>query len=124
MSTNQKRNAIEHWYSLGQRRCYCGVQLVWNQDQKNSATFEHLVPKSQGGTLALKNSLVICSDCNNNRGNADWIDWIVENNPPKAKWLLHKYNEAVQYYSQHNRKLKVKHGNQVHIHIEQLTINM
>lgn len=64
------------WYNLGQRRCHCcGVQLNWCGDFKNSATIEHLVPKSQGGTLAIPNVLVVCGDCNKARKNKDYIQW-------------------------------------------------
>lgn len=121
---NPRTRARTHWYGLGQRRCYCGVQLVWQQGQKNSATFEHIVPKSQGGTFALINSLIICRSCNEARGNTCWIDWITQNNPPKAKWLMKKYQDAVAHYASIDRKLSVKGNKQIHIRIEKVIINL
>ena len=124
MSTRLKLVAKKHWYGLGQRRCYCGVQLNWAPGYKNSATFEHIVPKSQGGTFALKNSLIICRSCNDARGNTCWIDWITQNNPPKAKWLMQKYQDAVAFYTNNNRTLSVKGNKNINIRIENVIINM
>ena len=123
MASNRQK-AIKHWYGLGQRRCYCGVQLNWMHGHKNSATFEHLVPKCKGGTYAPENGIIICYDCNQKRGNTDWLQWITENNPPKAAWLLGKYQNAINYYAKTGRKINVKFGREVHIHIENLIVNM
>ena len=123
MAHRQVENAKNIWFKRGQRRCYCGRQLVWQQGQKNSATFEHMVPKAHGGTYALKNSMIVCSECNNKRGTTCWIEWIQKNNPPKAKWLIKKYKQALEFYAGVDRHKQVKMPMHITIHIKNLTIN-
>jgi hypothetical protein len=99
--------AVLKSYKLGQRRCHiCSCQLVYNPRQsgkgcttpKNLATFEHLVPKADGGSRAVINGIIICGSCNHRRGRTDWVKWIQAENPPKSKWLLEKYADAVEYH--------------------------
>ncbi len=51
----------------GSACCHCGRPLDWE-----SATFEHVVPKSRGGAFSLENLRLSCFDCNNERGDADF----------------------------------------------------
>lgn len=96
------------WYQLGQRRCHCcGLQLNWAQGHKNSATVEHLVPASYGGTYHSENIIITCSKCNERRGNKDWIYWVTKNNFPKKEWLIKKYINAVEFYACQNGKYKI-----------------
>jgi hypothetical protein len=105
MKCNVKYKSRVLWYSLGQRRCHCcGVQLNWVPGHKNSASFEHLVPKSHGGTYHPKNGIVVCEGCNSKRRNTDWIEWVVRNQFPKKDWLIAKYIVAVEFYY-HSSKL-------------------
>lgn len=51
-------------------RCfYCSGFMKLRQGFKNSATIEHCHPKSQGGTLSYFNTMLVCRDCNQARGN-------------------------------------------------------
>jgi hypothetical protein len=108
MATRQKKAVIRS-YKLGQRRCYCGTQLVYQPNQKNSATFEHLVPKSAGGTYHQFNCLIVCRRCNQARGNQCWITWIEKHSPPKKEWLIEKYMEAIRRY-RGNREICVSNA--------------
>jgi hypothetical protein len=68
-----------------------------------------LIPKSNGGTDALKNGLVGCAGCNEARGNTCWVRWINKLNPPKKEYLINKYYEAIEFalgqgYDIHVRK--------------------
>lgn len=50
-------------------RCYyCSNQMKLAQGAPNSATFEHCVPKSKGGTLSYWNTMLVCQRCNTERG--------------------------------------------------------
>jgi hypothetical protein len=113
MKTNHRYNSRFTWFSLGQSRCHCcGVQLNWAPHHKNSATFEHLVPKSHGGTYNARNGIIVCARCNETRGNTDWIDWVIMNQFPKKEWLIGKYIDAVEFYYNHaplNDGLKKKY---------------
>lgn len=106
---SKSRRHIMHWYNLGQRRCpCCGVQLVYQPGQPNSATLEHLVPKSFGGTYDLENGLMVCYRCNNQRGSRCWIRWMNKKNPPKKEWLIRKYLLAVLTIYQKNPGVNVR----------------
>lgn len=103
---NFKKRAM--WYRLGQRRCHCcGTQLNWTGEYKNSATVEHMVPASKGGTYHMVNTLVVCWLCNTARGDKDWIEWVDSNNMPKKEWLIDKYLESVEFYRGYNRKVHI-----------------
>jgi len=99
MRSNRTFRAKVHWYRKGQRRCHCcGVQLHWQGDLKNSATVEHLVPQSKGGTSWCGNIIMVCTLCNKKRGNSNWIDWVLNYKLPKDEWLIGKYLAAVEHY--------------------------
>lgn len=97
------------WYKLGQRRCHCcGVQLNWISGHKNSASVEHIVPASKGGTFHFENMLITCESCNNKRQDTDWIKFVTKNKFPKGEWLIEKYLKAVNYYRDGNNQRKHK----------------
>jgi hypothetical protein len=50
------------------RCCWCGVECVPESDKKNSATIEHVTPRSQGGTDHWSNLAMSCNRCNQARG--------------------------------------------------------
>lgn len=67
---------IDVWNKTNGKCCYCGKQtlkLYRNRKENRSnplrATIEHIKPKSRGGTYALKNLTIACSECNGLRGN-------------------------------------------------------
>lgn len=97
---SRSRRKRELWYSLGQRRCHCcGVQMTWdNKNTDRSATVDHLVPRSQGGTFHYANILILCYKCNYKRGDTHWPTFVKRYNLPKAEWLLKKYLDAIDYY--------------------------
>ena len=43
---------------------YCGDLLTWSK-----ATLDHKIPRSIGGTLAHRNIVLACEDCNFDKGN-------------------------------------------------------
>jgi hypothetical protein len=121
---NRARVQIRRWYALGQRRCpCCGVQLVYQPHNDNSATFEHLVPKSQGGTFHPNNGLMICRKCNQVRGNKCWIKFVKRHKLPKQEWLIQRYLNAVQFYSTGPAKRPIGVSlHTINIHINQVNI--
>lgn len=107
MCSRRRRKVIAS-YELGQRRCpICGVQLVYNQDQPNTASFEHLVPKSAKGTEIPINGLVVCKRCNHKRGNMCWEKWLNRTGAPKKEYLLAKYYAAIVFYVNKGHKINI-----------------
>lgn len=104
MKGNRNFKKRVKWYMLGQCRCHCcGVQMTWDSDNTpRSATVEHLVPASAGGTFHMINTLVTCRACNQSRGTQNWIDFVSTNSFPKAEWLIDRYIKAVLFYSKEN----------------------
>lgn len=91
----QKERAVKHWYSLGQRRCLCGRQLVYSGvNVKNRATLDHIVPQSNGGTWRLENLMLTCYDCNQDRGNQRLSKWAKKRGFPKLSWVKEKEKSA------------------------------
>ena len=97
---------IKYWYNLGHRRCrYCQCQLVYNLGQKNSASREHLIPKSQGGADSIINGIVVCHTCNQSRRNRDFIQFA--RGLPLEDWLIRKYKESVEYHDKIGKKITI-----------------
>lgn len=85
-----KKNAIVNAYNSGVRRCpCCDVQLVWkanpDEPQKNLATVDHMVPRSLGGPDTTDNMFVMCRQCNNDRGNACFVMFVVDRGVSKIE---------------------------------------
>lgn len=87
-----KRNLRRKVWKRSDKKCfYCGKELVFSGVKKsNKMTIEHLIPKSQGGTNALKNCVAACLECNHKRGNKKIKDFIeppppLKKEPPKCK---------------------------------------
>jgi 5-methylcytosine-specific restriction endonuclease McrA len=94
------------FYKLGHKRChYCCVQLNYASKFKNSATVEHIIPKSKGGTLGVSNVLIICATCNKKRGNKSFLAFVTGSQFPRQEWLKLKYYSALDYYAKIGKKL-------------------
>ena len=91
------------YFKLGHKRChYCCVQLNYSSGFKNSATIEHIVPRSKGGGLAQINSLVVCQKCNKRRADKNFVGFVTSSRFPRKDWLISKYKKAEEYYEQRN----------------------
>jgi len=58
------------------RCCWCGCHTTPLRDAANSATTEHIIPRSLGGSDDSENLAMSCNRCNNARGNASVEDFI------------------------------------------------
>jgi hypothetical protein len=58
--------------------CWCGVQCVPESNQSNSATIEHIQPRSLGGADDPENYAMACSRCNNKRGSISVEDMLAK----------------------------------------------
>ena len=75
MSQNKNRNSHQKrelkrtlfGSRLTMRCCFCGCRLSFDE-----ATLEHIVPLSKGGGWKPANLTISCSECNENRGPADF----------------------------------------------------
>ena len=67
---------------------------------KNSATIEHIVPKSKGGTLRKDNCLVVCDSCNRKRSSKHFKSYVAGSRLPRIQWLFSKYELAISNYKQ------------------------
>jgi 5-methylcytosine-specific restriction endonuclease McrA len=92
----RKQARKQHYYNLGHTRChYCCVQLNYAAGHKNSATVEHIIPKSKGGTLRESNCLIVCKTCNGKRKNKDFKGFVSGSRFPRRDWLFGKYEKAL-----------------------------
>jgi len=90
--------------------CFCKKQIEFD-----NTTIEHILPLSQGGNWDIKNLQLSCSDCNNERGSADFYqyrDWrrgLTATRPvqPNTKQTLDELLEelTVQYQKDRNSEL-------------------
>ena len=95
--TALRRKVIRHWWvTLGQRRCaYCCCQMHFTHQHKQQASVEHIIPLSKGGSrLDAKNTLLVCTTCNSNRGDKPFDSFV--KGLPRESWLLNKYKEAIK----------------------------
>jgi len=54
------------------RCCYCGVRTTELSGKSYSATLEHIIPTSCGGSDDPENYAMACNKCNSKRGNQSW----------------------------------------------------
>ncbi|MCP4407481.1 MAG: HNH endonuclease [Gammaproteobacteria bacterium] len=87
-------------YTRQEGRCiYCGAFL-----SAKTATAEHIVPTSRGGSDRADNIAAACADCNSVRGNHSVADFLKrlrkpESCAPARLWICHfnrRINKAVQ----------------------------
>lgn len=66
---NEERKARRDRLSEAQnhRCCYCGTRMTDTPEQPHSATLEHVVPRSFGGSNGDENCVVACRACNHRR---------------------------------------------------------
>lgn len=62
------------------RCCWCGRHVSIFRGRRDSATIEHVLPKSQGGTDDWENLAMSCARCNSDRGSQDMETFV-----PSAK---------------------------------------
>lgn len=57
---------------------YCKIEcrLSFSSEYKNSATVDHKIPKSKGGTNDRENLVLACNECNNAKGDRSYEDFI------------------------------------------------
>lgn len=96
----QRKEVVKQkFFALGHKRChYCCIQLNYASGFKNSATVEHIIPRSQGGTLAQANLLVICKTCNEKRQDKNFRDYVMGCELPRKEWLVSKFVVAQRFY--------------------------
>lgn len=58
------------------RCCWCGRHTSIFRNRRDSATIEHVLPKSQGGTDDWENLAMSCARCNSSRGSADMDSFV------------------------------------------------
>jgi len=74
MSRNRSRNSAqkralkERIYRKNKRCCFCKNCLSFQ-----SATLEHIISLSKGGGWNIDNLTISCANCNNTRGNIDYL---------------------------------------------------
>ena len=61
--------------------CKTECRLSFSNKFKNSATIDHKIPKSKGGTNAPENLVLACNGCNNLKGNRSYDDFIANPRP-------------------------------------------
>jgi 5-methylcytosine-specific restriction endonuclease McrA len=73
------------------RCCWCGRYVSIFRSRRNSATIEHVLPKSQGGTDDWENLAMSCAHCNSNRGSKDAETFVPpERNKKRRKKRFYK----------------------------------
>ena len=49
------------------RCCYCGARMGEGRDPKRQPTYEHVIPRIEGGPDTYENLVAACAGCNNGR---------------------------------------------------------
>ena len=71
--------------NMGANCIYCDIEL-----DKENATADHIIPISKGGNNTQVNLVVCCKDCNNERGNLDFDEYLTLKNK-KYRKLKNKF---------------------------------
>lgn len=66
-----KRRLWKRLFRLAKGKCpTCGCQMTRSPDRDNSATLDHILPKSKGGPTKKSNLEILCAACNRKKGDA------------------------------------------------------
>lgn len=94
--------------------CYCGCNMSTEAGKKHSATLEHVLPVSKGGTDDPSNLVAACSHCNGKRGNKDIclteeefgsFKTTIGFEVKKVKTLAEQHERSIYSYSRRLKKL-------------------
>ena len=70
MSRNHRRNILVKMFNEQGGVCpYCSEPMTLTKNFNNTATIEHIRPKSKGGSNDHENLMAACYSCNQDRGN-------------------------------------------------------
>ena len=77
----------------GYHCCFCERKLNYK-----TATLDHIVPKSHGGTRSIFNLTLACAECNNKRQASDFILTLIKYGRPKK--VIEKFKSIMVIYNQ------------------------
>jgi hypothetical protein len=84
--------------------CWCGIECIPEPNRKNSATIEHVTPRSLGGADEWENFAMACASCNHRRGTASVEDMLAG----RVKAIQKKVdNQAARKMAQKLRKYEL-----------------
>lgn len=94
---------VTHWVwvrtrlaeSQNWRCCWCGRHTSIKRGRRDSATVEHVLPKSQGGTDDWENLAMGCARCNSSRGSDDVDTFVPPSKNARRKRRYYKKKESV-----------------------------
>jgi 5-methylcytosine-specific restriction endonuclease McrA len=67
--------------------CYCTEPMVLELGKDNTATIDHIVPKSKGGPNKESNYAAACFLCNSKKGNMPLLIFLSRRLPMKKKYV-------------------------------------
>lgn len=76
----------ENQYQLTENR---GVCTYCNRESET--TFDHIIPKDNGGPDEISNMVPACQSCNSSKSNTNLLDWHQEHDIPIDRVVLGKY---------------------------------
>jgi 5-methylcytosine-specific restriction endonuclease McrA len=83
MALNSRQKRRLRLAKAQKKRCYyCGCRMTFRISHNGAlpptaATFEHIIPVSQGGSSHSDNLVIACFSCNNARGDRDARDMML-----------------------------------------------
>lgn len=86
------------------RCCWCGIKCDARRGRKDSATVEHVVPKSKGGADEWENMALACSECNGRRGVQDIEEFDPRNYVKTKSKRDYRSDARVERYLKRGRK--------------------
>lgn len=112
--TTRYKQKLLWYYEYGQRRCaYCCCQLHFTKQvsgkvpHPNTATIEHIIPKSKGGYGHFVNTLMVCVTCNGKRGDKDFVKFVKKHKIPRSEWLLDRFRRSKEYHMGYDKDGKL-----------------
>jgi 5-methylcytosine-specific restriction endonuclease McrA len=74
--TERKQSLIDLFNEQSGNCAYCHVSMVLELELPNTATIDHVVPRSKGGKSGRHNELCVCLQCNKEKSNMDLIKFL------------------------------------------------
>ena len=88
------------------RCCWCGKRCRPEPNHKDSATIEHVQPRSLGGADHWDNYAMACAQCNHRRGTISVEDFMAGRVPVQASKEENKLNRRARMLAKRMRKYR------------------
>lgn len=103
-----RKNSVVKAFSQNKGVCmYCSSEMTLSLGYSNTATIDHVTPKSKGGVNKWPNKVLCCYSCNQSKGSMLLCDYIITCQLNGVQVDYEWFNEHIANTPKANRKYRL-----------------